>query len=398
MAAECESTRLVRILYPNVSAFAAGDPPQRGGSRAAFEAASFDRKTVVLPPPYTFSLNRIPSTRVSNTNRETFDFAQVPLHAEGEAADATSHALYARGPRDPSALFKSVDFVPQLQSVLHKEYPLEPHKPGSMRLRKTCSPSRVSSRPPAPQPPYRTDSLMRESSDAKEVHRKSLSQEHEDDEAAYRESPVVKPHRRVQMAEAAWDSATNGCCSHLRGSAPCFGKSCFGASPSLYQRTPEQETAGRRSSTRCVSFVCRAHRGRHVHLLDLSAPQKPSRQRRSSTLSRPVAADDGAGKGVHKPNCCSAFMMLRRCGCNEAELPARADFVAQPQITREPRFEEPVEDRIPSGDCEAWMFQRGDREGEKEADETPQSKARRLGLNFKYYYRNYSDPKLLHSG
>ncbi|KAL8440655.1 hypothetical protein Emag_007847 [Eimeria magna] len=395
MAVECESARLVSSLYPNVSAFAAGDPPQRGGSRAAFEASSFDRKTVVLPAPYTFSLSRIPATRLSNTYFETFDFAQRPLHTEDEAADVTPHAVHVRDPRDPSVLFNRVDFVSQPQSVLHKKYPLEHHKPGSLHQRNTCGSGRVSSRPPAPQPPYRTDSLMSVAPEAKEAVKKGLPRKHERDEAACRELTETTPDRRLQMAETAWDSAVEGYYSRLRGVSPCLEKSRFRASPSVYQHTPEHETARRRSSTRCVSFVCRAHRGRHVHLLDLSTSQQPSMQERSSSLYRSVVVDDGAGKGVHKPNCCSAFMMLRRCGCNEAELPARADFVAQPQMTREPRFEEPVEKQSHS---EAWMFQRTDRESEKEADGTPQSKARRLGLNFKYYYRNYSDPKLLYSG
>ncbi|KAL8448483.1 hypothetical protein Emed_003817 [Eimeria media] len=399
MAVECESTRLVRSLYPNVSAFAAGDPPQRGGSRTAFEASSFDRKTIVLPAPYTFSLSRVPTTRVSNTYRETFDFAQRPPHTEGDAADVTPHAVYAHDPRDPSVLFNRVDFISQPESVLHKEYPFEPHKPGSLHQRKACGLASVSSRPPAPQPPYRTDDFMFEADapSAKKAFKKCFLQQHEDEGAA---ACVETPQRRVQMAETAWDSAVDNYYARLQGAfSPSLRKSCLRASPSFQQPTPEQETAGRRSTTRSVSFVCRAHRGRHIHLLDLPTSEKPSKQGRCSSFRRSVVVgEEGGGKGVHRPNCCSAFMMLRRCGCNEAELPARAEFVKQPQMTREPRFEESVNNQNYLDQGEAWMFQQAERDSEKEAQETPQNKARRLGLDFKYFYRNYSDPKLLYSG
>ncbi|KAL8437786.1 hypothetical protein ACSSS7_000667 [Eimeria intestinalis] len=391
MVVDCESTRLVRSLYPNVSAFAAGDPPQRGGSRAAFEASSFDRKTVVLPAPYTFSLSRIPTIRVSNTYLETFDFAQRPLHMEAEAEDATQHALYVRDPRDPAALFNSVDVVLQPQSVLNKEYPLEPRKSGSLHQRETCSSGRMSGRPPAPQPPYRIDSPKLEALDAKEALKKGPLRTLKDEQKAFEEPRARKPHRRVQIAG---DFAVD---RYYSGISPSSGTSCFVASPSMYQRTADQEIAGRRNSSRCVSFVCRAHRGRHVHLLDLPNPRQPSRQRLSS-VSSPMTPD-GASKGVHKPNSCGAYMMLRRCGCNEAEVAQQsANFAAQPQMTREPRFEESVMKRNHTGHCDALIFPGADRESEKEAYETPQSKARRLGLNLMYYHRNYSDPKLLHSG
>ena len=69
---------LLRRLYPNIFAFAAGDPPQRGGSRQEFDDLCVERKTLLLPPPYTFTLSRFPVSRLSDTFRETFDFTQGP--------------------------------------------------------------------------------------------------------------------------------------------------------------------------------------------------------------------------------------------------------------------------------------------------------------------------------
>lgn len=84
----------VRRLYPNTFSFAAGNPPQRGGSRASFDALSFERKTILLPPPYTFALSRIPASRVSDTYLETFGFAQTP--DEGEEEPQTAYAYRPR--------------------------------------------------------------------------------------------------------------------------------------------------------------------------------------------------------------------------------------------------------------------------------------------------------------
>ncbi|KAL8427989.1 hypothetical protein Efla_004247 [Eimeria flavescens] len=394
MAVDCEAASSLRRLYPNVFAFAAGDAPQRGGSRAAFEALSFERKTILLPPPYTFSLSRIPASRVSNTYRETYDFTQTPVHVEQGETDVTARAVYREKSRGSSAVFSRVVAVTQPASVLHKEYPLEPHRGGVRHQAAKLNTERSWVRPPAPQPPYRTDEPYEEASDPKKELQARPCSEQEEVEGPLKGAPAIgEPSRRVFMADNAWSPTADEslCCEPpATPRQESWGRLLPACPPSA---APTETTRKGRGS-RCVSFVCRAHRGRHVHLLDLVSPRTRGGGRLVHFSSDAAGGDSRReGRDVHKPNCCSAFRMLRRCGLNEAELPAVSELAGQPRMSREPYFDKPVE-RLSPDVVAATYFP--DDKCERGAVETPRGKARRLGLNFKYYNRNYSDPKLLH--
>ncbi|OEH74066.1 bax inhibitor related protein [Cyclospora cayetanensis] len=422
-------------LYPNTFSFAAGDPPQRGGSRAAFDALCFERKTLLLPPPYTFTLSRAPtSTRLSNTYRETFDFANQEGDASEEGDEDTCQPLSRR--IDPtSALFHSIPTVPQPRSVLKKSCSVEPHT----RSQRSASCLGVNargdkgsrSRLPRVNPPYRTDDPPQQGeaeedeeplakSSNFDVALKCLSRKEEENCFGI---PLGKPWR-VRITEPCSHAAlqppreTGGPSLPLQGEGGALpARSVAAIAPPCRQESAPLKTVGRRNLA--TSFVCRAHKGRHLHLVDVNTPFEvkrfgdgtlargfPAPSRRGAAAARGLAFEekDCDGRGQHLPNCGDAVSRLRRCGFNEAELPTPAEVGAIPERSRVPFYWGSAQGFYPTEE-EAFERQLGGVAAEKaqfqsptDAVANPKRRAAELGLHLKYFLRNYSDPQLLAGG
>lgn len=293
-----------------------------------------------------------------------------------------------------SALFYRVDSVRQPRSVLEKGYTVEPHRGRRQSPPLSRHTDKHVDRPPAPQPPYRIEAPTWEPPDPKEEVKRLLREK-----KAYMKAPVEAP-RRVLIAaphrdvcEAPQGPSYNK--GHPQGPpyndvgpwGPAHKETRRQEAP-YWQQPPQQKRIGRRSLS--TSFVCRAHRGRHLHLLDLSTPVE-MRPYGGPAVS---IGEEYKDRGTHRPDCSSAYLRFRRCGCNEAELPVPVELGAQPQQTRQPHYEGPRQGPpVSEEEVMTWSFAQEERDQAEE--QTPQKKAQSLGLDLKYYLRNYSDPELL---
>lgn len=194
--------------------------------------------------------------------------------------------------------------------------------------------------------------------------------------------PSVKAPRRVRIVSPASDAGDEGPPIEAFSSSPPVGAP--GGPPAV----GAPRGLSRRSSPASCSFVCRAHGGRHLHLLDLG-------------LSGAANTPEAIPRGVHQPHCSSAYLRLRRCSCRETELPAACELGPCPLYTREPHFEGPLQGPPPTEEeAHKWFARRckdtPERDQQQQPYEAPQQRANRLGLDVRYYLRNYSDPKLLY--
>ncbi|CDJ64499.1 hypothetical protein, conserved [Eimeria necatrix] len=368
---------MLKLMYPNFAAAAAGDPPQRGAPVAAFDAFCFDRKTLLLPPPYSCCCSssssssscccccwdRIPVRKLSNTYRETHDFQERGgPPEEGTAGLGAPQKKY----RDPTALFYTVPSADQpYPSGAPGGPPGAPWGPPGASRGPAGAPwgtpgaswgppggpsgpptEMPNGRPPAPVPPYLVDS----SEGWGPPPTSTLGAPTGAPTGALKGAPTgapmgapVKAPQRVRFAESSssagtygensWGAPSGGPTVGAPSAAPWgapWGPPPAGGPPLRPSLKPRRITA---------PFVCRAHNGRHLHLIDLDAFEDsslcvgrgaplggPQGAPLGAPLGGPPGAPRGRGylRGVHLPGCSSTPLRLRRCGWNEAEIVAEA--------------------------------------------------------------------------